>query len=403
MSIADHSPFDTIIMGAGAAGLMCALTAGQRGRRVLLLERSNKVGKKILMSGGGRCNFTNLHVSPERFLSANPHFCKSALSRYTQWDFIELVKRHRIAYFQKETVNGLSGQLFCEQSSKQIVAMLLQECADVGVEIRTGCETSAVTHSGDFHAATSHGSFSAQTLVIATGGLSIPSLGGSGLGYQLAEQFGLRLLPTAAGLVPLTITGALKETCNTLSGVACEVVVSNPRASFREDLLFTHRGLSGPAVLQISSYWQPGETVCVDLLPGENARARLLAWKHEHPRALLRTQLGSVLPRQLVLEVERLFWPGNSEKLLADWPDRELEKLAVRLQAWELKPAGTEGYRTAEVTLGGVDTRDLSSKTMESSTPGLFFIGEVVDVTGHLGGFNFQWAWASGHATGLAV
>jgi len=404
MSAADPSSFDTIIMGAGAAGLMCALTAGQRGRRVLVLERANKVGKKILMSGGGRCNFTNLHVSPERFLSANPHFCKSALSRYTQWDFIELVERHGIEYFEKQTVNGLSGQLFCEQSSKQIVAMMLKECADAGVEIRTACETSAVTHSDGFHLATSHGPCSAETLVIATGGLSIPSLGGSGVGYQLAEQFGLRLLPTAAGLVPLTITGALKQTCNTLSGVACEVVISNQRAAFREDLLFTHRGLSGPAVLQISSYWQPGEPVRVDLLLGEDARARLLAWKHEHPRALLRTQLHTLLPRQLVLELERLFWPGNSEKHLADWPHRELEKLASRLQTWELKPAGTEGYRTAEVTLGGVDTRDLSSKTMESSTmPGLFFIGEVVDVTGHLGGFNFQWAWASGHAAGLAV
>jgi len=404
MSTQGHTPFDTIILGAGAAGLMCALTAGKRGRRALVLERSNKVGKKILMSGGGRCNFTNLHVSPERFLSGNPHFCKSALSRYTQWDFIELVERHGIEYFEKQTVNGLSGQLFCEQSSKQIVAMLLKECADARVEIRTACETSAVTHSDGFHVATSEGPFSAETLVIATGGLSIPSLGGSGVGYQLAEQFGLSLLPTAAGLVPLTITGALKETCNTLSGVACEVVISNQRAAFREDLLFTHRGLSGPAVLQISSYWQPGEPVHVNLLPGDDARARLLAWKHEHPRALLRTQLHTVLPRQLVLELERLFWPGSSEKHLADWPDRDLEMLAARLQAWELKPAGTEGYRTAEVTLGGVDTRDLSSKTMESSTmPGLFFIGEVVDVTGHLGGFNFQWAWSSGHAAGLAV
>ena len=404
MSIAPHSSPDTIILGAGAAGLMCALTAGQRGRRVLVLERANKVGKKILMSGGGRCNFTNLHVSPERFLSANPHFCKSALSRYTQWDFIELVERHGIEYFEKQTVNGLSGQLFCEQSSKQIVAMLLQECAAAGVEIRTGCETSAVTHNDGFHLATSHGLFSAQTLVVASGGLSIPSLGGSGLGYQLAEQFGLRLLPVAPGLVPLTFTSAMKDTCDTLSGVSCEVVVSNQRAAFREDLLFTHRGLSGPAILQISSYWQPGESVRVDLLPGEDARALLLAWKHEHPRALLRTPLGTVLPRQLVLELERLFWPERSGKLLADWPDRELERLAARLQAWELKPAGTEGYRTAEVTLGGVDTRGLSSQTMESSTmPGLFFIGEVVDVTGHLGGFNFQWAWSSGHAAGLAV
>jgi len=403
MSTPVQSSFDTIILGAGAAGLMCALTAAQRGRRVLVLERSNKVGKKILMSGGGRCNFTNLHVNPERFLSANPHFCKSALSRYSQWDFIELVKRHGIEYFEKQTVNGLSGQLFCEQSSKQILAMLLKECADAGVAIRTDCETLEVKHSDGFHVATSHGPFSAETIVIATGGLSIPSLGGSGLGYQLAEQFGLRLLPTAAGLVPLIITGALKGTCHALSGVGCEAVISNQRATFREDLLFTHRGLSGPAVLQISSYWQPGESVRVNLLPGTDAHALLRAWKHEHPRALLRTQLSTVLPRQLVLELERLFWPQRSEKPLAEWPDRHLEELAAALQAWELKPAGTEGYRTAEVTLGGVDTRDLSSKTMESGTAGLFFIGEVVDVTGHLGGFNFQWAWASGHAAGLAV
>jgi predicted Rossmann fold flavoprotein len=404
MSTAPHFSPDTIILGAGAAGLMCALTAGQRGRRVLVLERANKAGKKILMSGGGRCNFTNLHVSPERFLSANPDFCKSALSRYTQWDFIALVERHGIEYFEKQTANGLSGQLFCEQSSKQIVAMLLQECAAAGVEIRTGCETLEVIQSEGFHVTTSHGSYRAQTLVVATGGLSIPSLGGSGFGYQLAKQFGLRLLPVAAGLVPLTFTSAVKDTCNTLSGVSCEVVVSNQRAAFREDLLFTHRGLSGPAILQISSYWQPGETVHVDLLPGEDARALLLAWKHEHPRALLRTLLATVLPRQLVLELERLLWAERSEKLLADWPDRELEKLGTRLQAWELKPAGTEGYRTAEVTLGGVDTRDLSSQTMESATmPGLFFIGEVVDVTGHLGGFNFQWAWSSGHVAGLAV
>jgi predicted Rossmann fold flavoprotein len=404
MSIAPHSSPDTLILGAGAAGLMCALTAGQRGRKVLVLERANKAGKKILMSGGGRCNFTNLHVNPERFLSANPHFCKSALSRYTQWDFIELVERHGIQYFEKQTANGLSGQLFCEHSSKQIVAMLLQECTAAGVEIRTGCETLAVTQSDGFHLATSHGPFSAQTLVIASGGLSIPSLGGSGLGYQLAEQFGLRLLRVAPGLVPLTFTSAMQDTCDTLAGVSCEVVVSNQRAAFREDLLFTHRGLSGPAILQISSYWQPGESLHLDLLPGEDARALLLAWKHEHPRSLLRTLLGTVLPRQLALELERLLWPGRSGKLLADWPDRELEELAARLQAWELKPAGTEGYRTAEVTLGGVDTRDLSSQTMESSTmPGLFFIGEVVDVTGHLGGFNFQWAWSSGHAAGLAV
>ena len=394
---------DTLILGAGAAGLMCAINAAQRGRKVLVLDRSNKVGKKILMSGGGRCNFTNLHASPERFLSANPHFCKSALSRYTQWDFIEMVERHGIEYFEKETVNGLSGQLFCQQSSKLIVAMLLAECEKAGVEIRTRCETNRVEHKEGFHLDSNQGGFNADSLVVACGGLSIPSLGGSGFGYQLAEQFGLRLLPTSAGLVPFTFSDSLKDMFGRLSGVSCEVVISNPRASFREDMLFTHRGLSGPAILQISSYWKPGETIEINLLPDQQAEQLLLGWKSSHPRSLLRTQLATLLPGKLVHELESLHWPENREKTLADWPDRRLGQLAGHLEAWKLKPAATEGYRTAEVTLGGVDTRDLSSKTMESAVSGLFFIGEVVDVTGHLGGFNFQWAWSSGYAAGQSV
>lgn len=398
----ENSP-DVIVIGAGAAGLMCALTAGQRGRRVLVLERSNKAGKKILMSGGGRCNFTNLHVSPERFLSANPAFCKSALSRYTQWDFIERVERHRIGYFEKHTVNGLSGQLFCTESSRQILGMLLDECRNAQVEIRTGCETFSVTSAGGFHLATNQGDFSSAAMVVAAGGVSIPSLGGSGFGYELAKQFGLQVLPTAASLVPLTFTDAMHATCGALSGVSCEVIVSNSRATFREDLLFTHRGLSGPAILQISNYWRPGEDITINLLPDRDASEVLKNWKHEHPRALLRTQLAHVLPRQLALELETLWWPDAAEKPLADWPDKQLESVGEQLTSWTLKPAATEGYRTAEVTLGGVDTRGLSSKTMESTTPGLFFIGEVVDVTGHLGGFNFQWAWSSGHAAGEAV
>ena len=394
---------DTLIIGAGAAGLMCAITAAQRGRRVTVLDRSNKVGKKILMSGGGRCNFTNLHISPDRFLSANPHFCKSALSRYTQWDFIELVERHEIEYFEKQTVNGLSGQLFCRQSSKLILAALLEECRRAGVEVITQCETTSVRHNDGFHLAGNLGRFSAETLVVASGGLSVPSLGGSGFGYQLAEQFGLRQLPLVAGLVPLTFTGALNEVFARLSGISCEVIVTNPRAAFREDLLFTHRGLSGPAVLQISSYWRPGESIDLNFLPGLDAPALFTSWKAEHPRALLRTQLASRLPGKLVGELEALFWPDNRDRQLADWPDRQLKAVAAELQAWQVKPAATEGYRTAEVTLGGVDTRDLSSKTMESATSGLFFIGEVVDVTGHLGGFNFQWAWSSGYAAGQEV
>ncbi len=398
-----NNGFDTIVLGAGAAGLLCAITAAQRGRSVLVLERSNKVGKKILMSGGGRCNFTNLHCSPERFLSANPHFCKSALSRYTQWDFIELVKKHQIDYFEKETVNGLSGQLFCRESAKQIVAMLLKECSEAGVEIRTQCETTQLSKAGHFEMITNQGNFQSGSLVVATGGLSIPSLGGSGYGYTLAEQFGLRLLPKSAGLVPFTFTDATQQLCQRLSGISCEVILSNERARFREDLLFTHRGLSGPAVLQLSSYWRPGESFAIDILPGLEPGALLVELKREHRRSLLRTQLAKTLPQKLVEELQAAWWPKLAETPLAEWPNQELERIAVALNHWVVKPAATEGYRTAEVTLGGVDTRDLSSKTMESSTAGLFFIGEVVDVTGHLGGFNFQWAWSSAYAAGQAL
>jgi predicted Rossmann fold flavoprotein len=395
--------FDTIIIGAGAAGLMCALTAGQRGRQVMVLERSNKVGKKILMSGGGRCNFTNTQCGPDRFLSANPHFCKSALSRFTQWDFIEMVERQGIEYFEKQTVNGLSGQLFCQQSSKQIVSLLLEQCDSADVSINTNCETSLISHDKHFLLSTNQGQFAAENLVMAAGGLSIPSLGGSGFGYQLAEQFDLRMLPRSAGLVPLVFSDSDGEVFKRLSGVSCEVVVSNHRASFREDLLFTHRGLSGPAILQISSYWKPGEELSVDLLPGMDLLATIMDWKKDHPRSVMRTQLSTLLPGQLVQELEKMYWPEMQEQSLANWPDLQASEIAAKLHNWILKPAATEGYRTAEVTLGGVDTRDLSSKTMESGTPGLYFIGEVVDVTGHLGGFNFQWAWASGHAAGIAV
>jgi predicted flavoprotein YhiN len=423
---------DVIIIGAGAAGFMCAITAAKRGRRVLLLERSNKPGKKILMSGGGRCNFTNLHVAPDRFLSANPHFCKSALSRYTQWDFISLVEKHGIEYFEKETRHGLSGQLFCRESSKLILAMLIEEARQAGVETRLDCETRSVRHKdgewvnhdqvhgsrgdqtagsggakpgaeGGFHLETSLGDFACDTLVVASGGLSIPSLGGSGIGYELAERFGLRLLPRSAGLAPFTFTDAMHDVCGRLSGISTDVVLYNDRQSFREHLLFTHRGLSGPAALQLSSYWSPGETLKVSLLPDYRVMERLLDWKHHNPHGLLRTQLAHLLPRKLVLELETLWWPELAETPLAEWPNVWLESVAQKLESWMLKPAGTEGYRTAEVTLGGVDTRDLSSKTMESAVPGLFFIGEVVDVTGHLGGFNFQWAWSSGFVAGQSV
>jgi predicted flavoprotein YhiN len=411
---------------------MCAITAAKRGRRVLVLERSNKVAKKILMSGGGRCNFTNLHITPDRYLSANPHFCKSALSRYTQWDFISLVESHGIEYFEKETVNGLSGQLFCRQTSKLIVAMLMEECRKADVEIRLNCEIEAVTHSvavwkankstrvssiqsdsgsadhshppvDGFHLRTSLGKFSSTSLVVAAGGLSIPSLGGSGIAYELAECFGLRLRPKSAALAPFTFTDDMHAVCGRLSGVSIEAILSNDRQSFREDMLFTHRGLSGPVILQISSYWKPGEAITANLLPDHRVMELLLSWKQHHPRSLLRTQLDQVLPRKLVHELELLWWPELAETALAEWPSVWLEAIAQKLENWLLKPAGTEGYRTAEVTLGGIDTRDLSSKTMESSIPGLFFVGEAVDVTGHLGGFNFQWAWSSGFAAGESV
>lgn len=405
---------------------MCAITAARRGRRVLVLERSNKVGKKILMSGGGRCNFTNLHVTPERYLSANPHFCKSALSRYTQWDFIAWVEQSEIEYFEKETINGLSGQLFCRQSSKLILAMLTGECRRLGVEIKTGCETEAVVHAsatwvaqgckppdisgfsegntgGGFHLKTNQGWFSSEALVVAAGGLSIPSLGGSGIGYELAECFGLRTLPRTAGLVPFNFTDSIHDVCGRLSGISTEAVLVNDRQSFREDILFTHRGLSGPAALQLSSYWQPGEGFTVNLLPDHDVLELLMAWKQQHTRSLLRTHLDHELPRKLVLELEQLWWPELADTALAEWSNAHLAVVADQLGAWSLKPAGTEGYRTAEVTLGGVDTQDLSSKTMESKTPGLFFIGEVVDVTGHLGGFNFQWAWSSGFVAGESI
>jgi predicted Rossmann fold flavoprotein len=416
--------YDLIVIGAGAAGLMCAITAAKRGHRVLVLERANKVGKKILMSGGGRCNFTNLHISPDRFISANPHFCKSALSRYTQWDFITWVEQHGIEYFEKETVNGLSGQLFCRQSAKLIVAMLLAECQAVEVEIMLNCEILTVHHetatwtakpgqeyrtgsdfaaANGFYLSTSQGKFTSEKLVVAAGGMSVPRLGGSAIAYQLAACFGLRLLPKSAGLVPFTFTDHIHDVCDRLTGVSSEVVLFNDRQSFREDILFTHRGLSGPAALQLSSYWQPGETMMVNLLPDHDAWKLLLSWKQSHPKSLLRSHLDQHLPRKLVLELQQLCWPELAETALAEWPNIWLEAIGQQLGGWSLKPAGTEGYRTAEVTMGGIDTRDLSSKTMESNIHGLFFIGEAVDVTGHLGGFNFQWAWSSGFVAGEAV
>lgn len=390
---------DVIILGGGAAGLLCAMTAGDRGRSVIVLEGSNRPGKKILMSGGGRCNFTNLHSDPSRFISANPHFCKSALSRYTQWDFISLVDKHGIPYHEK-----MLGQLFCDKSSKEIVAMLLQECESAGVKIMTDCDGIAVSGDNEYNVSCTQGKFSCDSLVVATGGLSIPKMGASDFGYRLAQQFGLSVLETRAGLVPFTFTGRIHEICNRLSGVSCRATITTGNTQFTEDILFTHRGLSGPAVLQASSYWTPGDAVQINLLPDTDATDMLLRAKQSRPKSLARIVLAETLPRALVAELQTLIWPGHENTPLAEIGDDELRRIAGNLQSWTIKPAATEGYRTAEVTLGGIDTNELSSQTMEcKQRAGLYFIGEVVDVTGHLGGFNFQWAWASGHAAGQAV
>jgi len=390
--------YDAIVIGAGAAGLMCAITAGQRGLRVLVLDHANKVGKKILMSGGGRCNFTNTGTTHANYLSANPHFCKSALARYTPWHFIDLVERHRIAYHEKEL-----GQLFCDESSKLIVKMLLDECTTAGVEVRTQCTIERVEHldDGSFRLHTAQGRLVATSLVIASGGLSIPSMGASGFGYALAKQFGHGVLPTRAGLVPLTLTGKHAERLQDLAGVSLPVEARCNGASFRNFMLVTHRGISGPSILQISSYWQPGDDLRVDLLPGIDADAQLREWQATRRDAELKTLLAEVLPKRFA---QRLCEHWIASKPLRQYTPPELLAVAGLLSSWPLVASGTEGYRTAEVTLGGVDTDGLSSATMMSRhVPGLYFIGEVVDVSGWLGGYNFQWAWASGHAAGTAI
>jgi predicted Rossmann fold flavoprotein len=388
---------DVIVIGGGAAGLMCALTAGQRGRSVRLIEHANRCGKKILMSGGGRCNFTNTDTSPANFISANPHYCKSALARYTPQHFIGMVERHGIAYHEKEL-----GQLFCDESSKLIVKMLLDECAEAGVRIDTQCSVAGVQQAAaGFRVQTSTGMLTAASLVVATGGLSIPSMGASGFGYELARQFGHSVLPTRAGLVPLTLTGKHQERLQDLSGVALPVTAHCNGRTFSNFMLITHRGVSGPAILQISSYWNVGDALHLDLLPQDDAFAALKALQAQRPAAELRTLLGDLLPKRLA---ERLCEIWFASRPMRQFNDAELRAIAAQLQHWPLVASGTEGYRTAEVTLGGVDTDELSSSSMQSRrVPGLYFIGEVVDVTGWLGGYNFQWAWASGHAAGMVV
>ena len=393
--------YDVIVIGGGAAGLFCALTAGQRGRSVLVLDSSNKVGKKILMSGGGGCNFTNLDIMPENYLSQNPHFCISALNRYNQWQFIDLVERHNIPYHEKS-----HGELFCDNSSKDILKMLLDECAAANVVIRTKSIISQIepVEEGGFNLSVAGQKIHCQSLVVASGGLSIPTLGASGFGYDIAEQFGLDLLPRTAGLVPFTFSDWVKDISETNSGLSVDVEMSVNGISFRENLLFTHRGISGPAALQLSSYWQPGQFISVNLLPGQDALELLLGYKQSNPKSLLRNLISPLLSKGLTQSLQSRYWPQHAETPIAEIANATLESLASHLSNWQLKPSGTEGYRTAEVTLCGVNTDHISSKTMECKTqPDLYFVGEVLDVTGHLGGYNFQWAWASGYAAGSYV
>ena len=390
-------PYDAIVLGAGAAGLMCAATAGQRGRRVLLLDHAAEPGAKILISGGGRCNFTNLHTAPDRYLSQNPHFARSALSRYTPRDFLELVERHGIAWHEKTL-----GQLFCDGSAKAILAMLLEECAGGGVRLLCDRPIGEVGHAdGLFQVSAGGQSFSAPALVIATGGPSIPQLGASGFAYDLARRFGLKVVQPRPALVPLTL-GPDEALFRELSGVATPVVARCGKASFAEAALFTHRGLSGPAILQVSSYWQPGGQIAINFLPGREA-GWLLAAKRAGPAKSLRKLLGEALPERLAIALSAKLAPDEAA-VLGSFTDRALAEIAARLADWPFTPNGSEGFAKAEVTVGGISTAELSSKTMEAkSVPGLYAIGEAVDVTGWLGGYNFQWAWASAVAAGQAI
>ncbi|MFA5952547.1 MAG: NAD(P)/FAD-dependent oxidoreductase [Hyphomicrobium sp.] len=395
MSTAEQA-FDVVIIGAGAAGLMCALTAGQRGRKVLLLEHTDTAGAKILISGGGRCNFTNLDTAPDRFISSNPHFCTSALRRYTQRDFIGLVERHGIAYHEKTL-----GQLFCDGSARAIVSMLLAEGAAGGVDLRLAHSVTSISHADRFRVETSGGTFVSSALVLATGGLSIPKMGATSFSYDIAKRFGLRVTETVPGLVGLVVSADAADYDASLAGVALPIVASIEKQRFRESMLFTHRGLSGPAILQISSYWRPGASLTLDLLPGVDAHAFLVERKRARPKASTQTVLADVMPARLANMLAAAHLPSGE---MANISDRTLASFAGLLKSWQFRPERTEGYAKAEVTVGGIDTRDLSSKTMEANAvPGLYAIGEAVDVTGWLGGYNFQWAWSSGWSAGQAI
>ena len=387
---------DVVILGAGAAGLMCAIEAGRRGRRVVLLDHAERAGKKILISGGGRCNFTNIHCRAENFLSENPHFAKSALARFTPQDFIALIEKHGIRYHEKTL-----GQLFCDRSAHEVVTMLERECADAGVGILVGTRVISVVRDGHFWVETAETIFEAEAVVVATGGLSIPKMGATAFGYSLAEQFGLRIVECRSGLVPLVFSAEDREQWCDLAGVSTEIIAASeaqlPRDSFQEKMLITHRGLSGPAILQVSSYWRPGEAVAIDLAPAIKVMAPLLARNARRDATTALQALRAVLPARMAERWITLHPPSN-------WTNASLEAMERELHAWRIMPAGTEGYAKAEVTAGGVDTAELNAKTMQSrKVPGLYFIGEVVDVTGWLGGYNFQWAWASGFSAGQAV
>lgn len=396
MSAARETDFDVIVIGAGAAGLMCAMTAGARGRRVLLLDHAGEAGKKILISGGGRCNFTNLYAAPENFISGNPHFCKSALARYTQHDFIALIDKHGIPFHEKTL-----GQLFCDGSAKAVVAMLLAECAATGVDLRLNHRIADISRSDRFRIATQQGDFSAESVVLASGGLSIPKMGATGFAHDVARKFGLKLSDIRPALVPLTFSGNDLDLMRPLSGVSLNCTAESGKTAFGEAMLFTHRGLSGPAILQISSYWRSGTEIALNLSPDVDAATHLFDGKRDRPKVEARTVLSEILPARLAAALAEIHLPPRP---MGEMPDKSLTGLGALINGWRLTPSGSEGYAKAEVTLGGIDTSGLSSQTMEAlDVPGLYAIGEAVDVTGWLGGYNFQWAWSSGFAAGQAA